>query len=149
VRLYLAGPLFTSAERDFLEQFAARLTAAGHECFVPHTKTFDTLDAPTVFAVDSAGLRGAQVMVAWLDGPSIDDGTACEIGIFSELVAREPDTYRGIIGLAMDWRLERRRSAGMTEGGLNFFVAGAVLAYGRIVWTIDDVIATLHDWEPS
>ena len=48
------------------------------------------LDAPTIFALDSKGLHEAEAVVAWLDGPMVDDGTACEIGVFTELVRTKP-----------------------------------------------------------
>ncbi len=146
MRLYVAGPLFTPAEREYLDGLAARLSAEHHECFVPHQQTFEPFDAPTIFSVDSAGLHAADAMVAWLDGPMIDDGTACEIGIFSELVRTRPERYRGIVGLATDWRVSRNRAAGESLGGLNYFVGGAVLEYGQIAWSIDEVIAALRSW---
>ena len=149
MKLYVAGPLFTQAERIFLEGLADRLTAAGHECFVPHLQAVEPYDAETIFAVDSAGLHGAEALVAWLDGPMIDDGTACEIGIFSELVRTRPDRYRGIVGLATDWRIDRRRAAGMHDGGINFFVGGAILRHGRVCWTLDEVIDTLSAWDSA
>ena len=57
-------------------------------------------------------MRSANVLLAWLDGSSIDDGTACEIGMFAELVERDERRYRGIVGLVTDLRLERRRGRG-------------------------------------
>jgi hypothetical protein len=146
MKLYIAGPLFTPGEREYLDRLAERLSASGHECFVPHQQQIDPLDAPTVFAVDSAGLRDAEAVVAWLDGPMVDDGTACEIGVFSELIRMAPDRYRGIIGLATDWRAWRRRDRGMSDGGLNLFVGGAILAFGRLAWSIEDVEDTLLEW---
>jgi hypothetical protein len=147
MKLYIAGPLFTPGERNFLEGLADRLERSGHRCFVPHRETKEPFDAATIFATDSAGLHDSEAIVAWLDGPMIDDGTACEIGIFSELIRTQPARYRGIIGLATDWRVWRRRDAGLMDGGLNFFVGGAILEYGKLVWTIDDVEAGLQEWE--
>jgi hypothetical protein len=43
---------------------------------------------PKVYATDLAGIMGAQAVLAWLDGPVVDDGTAVEIGIFSRLCAQ-------------------------------------------------------------
>ncbi len=146
VQLYLAGPMFTKGERDAVAAVARRLEGSGHTCFVPHEQSFEPIDASTVFAVDAAGVRNAEAMVALLDGPMIDDGTACEIGIFGELVRTRPDRHRGILGLVTDWRITRRRNAGMGDGGLNYFVAGAIMEYGRLVWTVDDVVTTLDDW---
>lgn len=149
MKLYLAGPMFTPAERDFIDRLADRLEATGHSCFVPHRQQFSPLDAPTVFAVDGAGLRDADVVVAWLDGPMVDDGTACEIGIFTELIRNDPDRHRGIVGLATDWRIWRSRDAGAAGQGINFFVAGAILEHGAIVWSIDEVAETLREWGAS
>ena len=146
MKLYLAGPMFTPAERTYLDALADRLEVVGHQCFVPHRQTFEPLDAPTVFAVDSAGLRAAEAMVAWLDGPIVDDGTACEIGIFSELVRTAPAHHRGIVGLATDWRAWRRRDRGMSDGGINLFVGGAILEHGCFAWSIDEVIDALGAW---
>lgn len=146
MKLYLAGPLFTPAERAYQENLANRLSRNGHECFVPHRQEFERLDAPTVFAVDSQGLREAEALVAWLDGPAVDDGTACEIGIFSELVRVDPERYRGIIGLVTDWRAWRRRDRGMSDGGINLFVGGAILEYGTLAWSIEEVESTLAEW---
>lgn len=145
MKLYLAGPMFTPAERDYIDALADRLAQAGHECFVPHRQQFAHLDPTTVFAVDSAGLRSADAVVAWLDGPMVDDGTACEIGIFSELVRTDPHRYRTIIGLATDWRVWRSRDAGAADNGLNFFVGGAIETYGKLVWSIEDVEAALDE----
>jgi hypothetical protein len=146
MKLYLAGPMFTPAERDHLDVLADRLAAAGHSCFVPHRQQFSPLDGPTVFAVDGAGLRDAEAVVAWLDGPMVDDGTACEIGIFTELIRNDPERYRGIIGLATDWRIWRSRDSGAAGQGINFFVGGAIGTYGCLVWSIEEVEATLCEW---
>jgi hypothetical protein len=149
MKLYLAGPMFTPAERDFIDRLADRLEASGHSCFVPHRQQFSPLDAPTVFAVDGAGLRDAEAVVAWLDGPMVDDGTACEIGIFTELIRSDPDRHRGIIGLTTDWRIWRIRDAGAAGHGINFFVGGAIETNGTLVWSIEDVEATLAEWSAS
>ena len=36
MRVYLAGPIFSHAERDWLGQLAAALREQSFECFVPH-----------------------------------------------------------------------------------------------------------------
>ena len=145
MRVYVAGPLFTQAERDFLGGIAARLRAEGFDLFVPHEQ-FDALkelSPEEVYRVDGAGLRAANALLAWLDGPVIDDGTAAEIGAFAELVAGGDQRYRGIVGLATDLRIERRR--GNTTGdGMNLFVIGAVRSAGRVCWSVEEAVAALH-----
>ena len=88
MRLYVAGPLFSEAERAWLDALAGRLRAEGFECFVPHESFPELTDVSVdaVYRIDAEGLRSANALVAWLDGPIVDDGTACEIGMFAELV---------------------------------------------------------------
>ena len=141
LHIYLAGPLFSVGERAILDDLAARLRARGHDVFVPHEQFTDQiveLDAATVFRVDVEGVRRANVLLAWLDGPMVDDGTACEIGIFSELIASDDPRYLGIVGLATDLRILRRR--GTPGDGINLFVAGAVTANGELTWSVTEAV---------
>jgi nucleoside 2-deoxyribosyltransferase len=145
VRLYVAGPLFSEAERAWLDALAARLRGEGFDCFVPHEnfpKLADvTLDE--VYRIDSGGLRSSNALVAWLDGPIVDDGTACEIGMFAELVRSGGEHYRGIVAITTDIRLERRRAGNVVGGGMNLFVGGAIESCGRICHTVDEAVAAL------
>jgi hypothetical protein len=147
MRLYVAGPLFSEAERAWLDSLAARLRAEGFECFVPHENFPELADVTVenVYAVDTDGLRSANALVAWLDGPMVDDGTACEIGMFAELVRSGGEQYRGIVGIVTDLRLERRRDQEVVGGGMNLFVVGAVESCGRLVHTVDDAVAALRE----
>jgi nucleoside 2-deoxyribosyltransferase len=148
VLIYVAGPLFSEAERAWLDELAARLRAEGFDCFVPH-ENFSALKelTPTeVFRVDAAGVRSAEVLLAWLDGPVVDDGTACEIGMFAELVASGDPRYRGVVGLVTDLRLQRRRGNALGDG-MNLFVIGAIEACGRVCWSVDEAIEALRALE--
>jgi nucleoside 2-deoxyribosyltransferase len=143
VRVYFAGPLFTPYERSFIDECAARLRAEGIEVFVPHENALalpDTKPA-TIFTKDWEGLSTANAVVALLDGPMVDDGTACEIGIFYALMQSEA-SKKGIVGLITDLRSTR----GDEGHGLNLFVHGCIEAGGKIVSTLDEVVATLGEW---
>jgi hypothetical protein len=148
VRIYVAGALFSEAERAWLDGLAARLRGEGFECFVPHEQFGELreLTPAEVYRVDAEGVRSANVLLAWLDGSSIDDGTACEIGMFAELVERDERRYRGIVGLVTDLRLERRRGNAAGDG-MNLFVAGAIEACGRICWSVDEAVEALRELE--
>ena len=147
MRIYLAGPLFTPAEREHLDRLADDLEARGFECFVPHRQTLEKLDADTVFRVDGAGLRSSRAMLAWLDGPAVDDGTACEIGMFAEMVASRPHDHLGIVGLLTDWRGWRVRDGGTDTAGVNLFVAGGIRSVGEICFDLDEAVAALRRLE--
>ena len=92
MRVYFAGPLFTPYERSFIDECAARLRADGIEVFVPHENALAEIDTSpsTIFAKDWEGLANADAVVAMLDGSMVDDGTACEIGIFYALMQSDP-----------------------------------------------------------
>jgi nucleoside 2-deoxyribosyltransferase len=149
LKVYLAGPLFSEAERSFLASCAQTLREAGIECFVPHEHEgrLDPLTARSVFALDhDEGLAQANAVVAWVDGPTIDDGTACEIGIFWGLMQRGEPWRKGILGLATDNRL-RRRKAALEHGGLNLFVAGVIERAGGLCWSVEEVKDRLLVWK--
>ncbi len=145
MRIYVAGPLFSAAERAWLDGLAATLRGEGFDCFVPHENfgALKELSPDEVYRVDGDGLRAANVLLAWLDGPMIDDGTAAEIGAFAELVRADPSRYKGIVGLVTDLRLERRRGVA-TGDGMNLFVIGAIRSAGSVCWTVEDAVAALH-----
>ena len=143
MRVYLAGPMFTPYERTFLAECAGRLRAEGFDVFVPHEHGLVGRDATAeaVFAVDAAGVESADAVLAVLDGPSIDDGTACEIGLFHGLKQRDPER-KGVVGLLTDLRGERRG-----DFATNLFVRGCIDAGGgAVVDSLDDALAILHRW---
>ena len=143
MRVYFAGPLFTPYERLFIDECAARLRADGIEVFVPHENALAAADTSpaTIFAKDWDGLSNADAVVALLDGPMVDDGTACEIGIFYALMQSD-STKKGIVGLLTDLRGTR----GHEGHGLNLFVLGCIEAAGRVCDSMDDVSAALAAW---
>jgi nucleoside 2-deoxyribosyltransferase len=79
VRIYFAGPLFSAAERAWNAELAAALRAAGHEVFLPQDQERGK-PAAAIFATDVAGIDWADTLVAIMDGPDPDAGTAWECG---------------------------------------------------------------------
>ena len=147
MRIYFAGPLFTPYERGFIDECAAQLRAAGFDVFVPHEHALaldGTVTAEQIFAKDWTGLSESDAVVALLDGPMIDDGTACEIGIFHGLMQSD-ESKKGIVGLVTD--LRALRESDDDARGLNLFVVGCIEAGGgSIVGTLDEAQAVLDRW---
>ena len=115
---------------------------------MPH-EHFDAISELTpdeIYRVDGEGLRSSNVLLAWLDGPVIDDGTAAEIGAFAELVRSGDGHHRGIVGLVTDLRLQRRRGNAPGDG-MNLFVIGAIRSAGPVCWSIDEAITALRALE--
>ena len=141
MKIYFAGPLFTPYERAYIDECAAVLRADGFEVFVPHEHELAQSDttAGWIFAKDLEGLRVANAVLALLDGPMVDDGTACEIGIFYALMQSDP-TKKGVVGLLTDLRGSRGESS-----GVNLFVEGCIEATGGgVVSSFDDALAVLR-----
>ena len=143
MRIYLAGSIFTPYERAFLDDCASRLRAEGFEVFVPHEQGLIGVEvtAEAVFAVDAGGVESADAELAVLDGPWVDDGTACEIGLFYGLKQRDPER-KGVVGLLTDLRGERRG-----EFAINLFVRGCIEASGgAVVTSLEDALGILRGW---
>jgi nucleoside 2-deoxyribosyltransferase len=79
MKLYFAGPLFTTPERTWNAEVAAALRAAGYEVFLPQERE-PGKDGPGIFAADVGGIDWADGLVAIMDGPDPDSGTAWEVG---------------------------------------------------------------------
>jgi hypothetical protein len=140
MRVYLAGPLFTPYERGFLDEIAAALRRGGHEVFVPHEQALAGERTPgAIYATDHAGIAAAEALVALLDGRSVDDGTAAEIGLFTGLMSSDP-SKRCVLGLATDMRLLDRQG----RQPLNLFVVGCIEASGRVCSSVEEVVAELE-----
>jgi nucleoside 2-deoxyribosyltransferase len=79
MKLYFAAPLFTTPERTWNAEVTAALRAAGHEVFLPQEQE-PGKDGPGIFATDVGGIDWADGVVAIMDGPDPDSGTAWEVG---------------------------------------------------------------------
>lgn len=79
MKLYFAGPLFSSAERRWNHDLATALRQGGHEVFLPQDQE-PGRDAQGIFRTDVAGIDWADALVAIMDGPDPDSGTAWECG---------------------------------------------------------------------
>ena len=112
MKLYLAGPLFTTPEQDWNTALALRLTAAGHEVFVPQASQLPDPTAEDIFRKDMEGLDWADAVVAIMDGSDPDSGTAWECGyayarakpiVTFRSDFRRPGEVRGIAFNVMIW----------------------------------------------
>jgi len=79
-KIYLAGPLFTLAEQQFNADLGRFLEAEGFEIWLPqaHEPRGDT--AKAIFDMDVEAIDWADMVVACMDGPDPDSGTAWECG---------------------------------------------------------------------
>jgi nucleoside 2-deoxyribosyltransferase len=80
MKIYLAGPLFTAAERAFNRRLRDLLVQRGHEVWLPQDHEPKTRAARDIFLTDVEGVDSSDVVVANMDGPDPDSGTCWECG---------------------------------------------------------------------
>lgn len=87
MKIYMAGPLFTTGERDQNKAIADGLVSAGHEVWLPQDMANDTGEGgPSRALFDKCieGIMWCDVVVACMDGPDPDSGTCFECGVAFE-----------------------------------------------------------------
>lgn len=122
MKIYFAGPLFSESERDWIrstikqmKSFADQNSSKVEICFPYDLLPQEEIDSlgtnakHEIFSRCKLHLDDADIVIALLDGPQVDDGTAWEIGYF--YARKRPD--QKIIGIRTDFR-----RAGECDGGV-------------------------------
>lgn len=144
--IYLAGPLFTAAERAWNTSLAAELrrarpgwTIALPQDFCSHVdaaKTAEnTTDFPAIFAACVSHLAAADAVLAVLDGADADSGTCWECGYaYAKGIP--------VVGLRTDWRPAE-------DGGSNCMLTRSAAAVVRDTATVITALDAALTWKPS
>jgi len=80
MKIYVAGPLFSTAERDFNARLAKLLRDKKIEVWLPQESEQASMTPVQIFKEDVRGIDWADVVVANMDGPDPDSGTCWECG---------------------------------------------------------------------
>ncbi len=109
--IYLAGPLFTTAEKDFNIRLAHEIKKrTGLPVFLPQSECGTFSGAEEIFRACLDGINRSKLLVAILDGPDADSGTCFEAGYaFAKGIP--------VIGVRTDFR-----QCG-DDGGLNLMLS--------------------------
>ncbi|HPB84062.1 MAG TPA: nucleoside 2-deoxyribosyltransferase [Spirochaetota bacterium] len=99
MNIYLAGPLFTTGERNFNRDLAGTLSGTGFDIFLPQKECMGLTVPEDIFRKCCEGLMGADIVIAVLDGSDADSGTAWETGYaYAKGIP--------VIGVRTDFRLQ-------------------------------------------
>jgi nucleoside 2-deoxyribosyltransferase len=116
--VYLAAPLFSEAECDFNRKLKSELQSLGFQVFLPQEDSNNVHDKPNrqkiIFNKNLKGIENSDILVAVIDGPDVDSGTAWEIGY--AFAKGKP-----VIGLRTDFR-----TLGI-EGTVNLMIERSVI----------------------
>jgi len=145
MNIYLAGPLFSKAERHWIREirqhileFAKKQPMEVHivwpyELISQHE--IESMGAEAIheiFSRNKSKLDTANILIAVLDGTQVDDGTAWEIGYF---FARKSVGSK-IIGIRTDFR----NAGDLKHSTINLMIEASC---NKIVTSIDDLLAEL------
>ena len=134
MKIYLAGPQFTTPEREFNAQLAVRLLALGHDVFLPQEHPAPELTGKAIFRKDLAGLDWADGVVAIMDGADPDSGTCWECGY--AYATKKPVVL---------FRSDLRGSGDAHDIPYNAMLIGAADAHIELqLGTVDDAAAAIH-----
>lgn len=140
--LVKAGLVNSEALNDFNPEYIMSLVRSGK--LRREDLGLPVMTPETIFDTDYEGLDSSNAVLALLDGTQVDDGTACEIGIFYGAMQTDSQNKKGIIGYITDSRGVRQRDSGF---GQNLFVLGVIEASGGIFDDFDQVIEQLLRWQ--
>ncbi len=150
MKIYLAGPLFSEAEQEWLRRLRDRIEECGRalgrivEVIWPYElidqeeiEKLGEMAKQEVFERCKSNLDRSDVLVALLDGPQVDDGTAWEIGYFFSI--RERSRLIGI-------RTDLRNAGDSRSSVINAMIE---MSCGRVVRSVEELLETLSAWTDS
>jgi hypothetical protein len=147
MRIVFTGIAATPYAREYLSNAAATLRKRGHDVFVPHEGSWEPPgDAPAAnrfdFQATYTALRDADLLLAILDGYTVDDAVAAQIGIFYTL-AREGNRSRRIAGLLHDTRVAGWSWSG-GDRALNPQIRHCIREFGAVYPNFQAALAALE-----
>ncbi len=116
-KIYLSGPLFSQAEIAWGRQVKAAIEKAREDVEIVWPHELAEGSPLDIFQANLRALDDCDLMIAILDGPQVDDGTAWEVGYFYA-------KGRRVLGIRTDFR-----RAGESENSrVNLMVESSCLA---------------------
>ena len=121
-RIYLSGPLFSKAEILRGRSIKATLEEALQDVEVIWPHELPAGSTAEVFQANRMALDNCDLLVAILDGPQVDDGTAWEIGYFYA-------KGRKVLGIRTDFR----RAGESEQSRVNLMVESSCFALAESI----------------
>jgi len=138
-KIYIAGPMFSEAEKAYNKVITSLLEGSGYEVFLPQRDVKDVQELldegmnwdqvnQHIFDEDTKGIKGCDIVLLVMDGRVPDDGACVEIG-YAHALGKE------CVGLKTDLRTF------MGEYD-NSMIVGALR--NRIARSTTELIGVLH-----
>jgi hypothetical protein len=150
MKIVLTGIAATPYAREYISNTAVTLRRRGHDVFVPHEGGWQAPANPVEanrfdFEATCQALAEADVLMAMLDGYTVDDAVAAQIGAF-HVHARRGDKRRRILGMLHDTRVAGWDWTG-GDSALNPQIRQSILEFGAIYPNFSQAMAALEAGE--
>ncbi len=154
MRIYMAGAMFTQADKEFNLRLAATLRDNDFEVYCPNEsepindKTRTDVTGAMIYDYDIGELEASNVVLFQV---SEDSGSNWEAGYMDALAKyADPARWYGVMGMATDIRLQSipnpaQHGVDNQAGYLNQLVVGGLQKSLGIYRTEAEVIARLHE----
>ena len=131
MKVFLAAPLFSEAERDFNSKVAKKLRDEGFQVWLAQESPFihegTSKEKQKIYEEDISALKACDIVVAVLDGVEVDSGVAFEMGYAAAI-------GKPVMGLKTDHRAFSRME------DINLMLEVPLI---KLCSSIDDVITEL------
>jgi hypothetical protein len=152
MRIYMAGAMFTAADKEYNLRLAERLRSHDFEVYCPNesepinNKNRTDVTAQMIYDFDMRELEASNMVLLQV---SEDSGSNWEAGYMDALSTHvNPDQWYGVMGMATDIRLQTMPNPAQSgvenqAGYVNALVVGGLKTSLGVYATADEAIAQL------
>ena len=156
MKVYFANGLFSQADAEFNAKIVAKIRAQYPlvEVYLPQENASindknNYANSLMIAKADTDEVLASDLLIAVLDGPTIDNGVASEIGVAYQakvpIIGLYTDTRR--LGADNQQKLDALQEVAENQFHyLNLYTTGLIKLNGKIVTTVDDLVAAIDEY---
>jgi nucleoside 2-deoxyribosyltransferase len=156
VKVYFANGLFSQADAEFNAKIVAKIRAQYPlvEVYLPQENASindknNYANSLMIAKADTDEVLASDLLIAVLDGPTIDNGVASEIGVAYQakvpIIGLYTDTRR--LGADNQQKLDALQEVAENQFHyLNLYTTGLIKLNGKIVTSVDDLVAAIDEY---
>lgn len=156
MKVYFANGLFSQADAEFNAKIVAKIRAQYPlvEVYLPQENASindknNYANSLMIAKADTDEVLASDLLIAVLDGPTIDNGVASEIGVAYQAkvptIGLYTDTRR--LGADNQQKLDALQEVAENQFHyLNLYTTGLIKLNGKIVTSVDDLVAAIDEY---
>ncbi|GEK05376.1 nucleoside 2-deoxyribosyltransferase [Schleiferilactobacillus harbinensis] len=156
MKVYFANGLFSQADAEFNAKIVAKIRAQYPlvEVYLPQENASindknNYANSLMIAKADTDEVLASDLLIAVLDGPTIDNGVASEIGVAYQakvpIIGLYTDTRR--LGADNQQKLDALQEVAENQFHyLNLYTTGLIKLNGKIVTSVDDLVAAIDEY---